>query len=567
MAESDPDRITVRCDCGAKLKVKSVAVGRKVKCPKCEQVFVVSQPEPRPEPEPIAVAPPEDDPFSGGLLDELASQEQAAQSTTDPNKRPDVATPCPSCGQQRATGAVVCIACGYNSATGKKSRAASAKKAAAAASAKRVFSAVGPFATGCIVASIGATVGAVIWAVIAVQSGYEIGYIAWGIGVLTGFGMLMGFGEADHRAGIVAALIAVVAIVGAKVMVFGYLTYPQLVEARDAIVAVGAGDNEKNERIVEHRAEYAARREGLDYDDRARERLYQEEWDKLEDLSEGEIDDAIAEIDAWEAGAKWDDPDFIRDELIYGLIDQEIVKRQEEASGGRRGFSRRDWHPLYKDKAAEVDALSAEDRLSGAKSRAQQLENDANIDLLAMHHSGLRAIHDGLPDGDDRHDTYYEEEKAKWNEASKAEVKAATSEREAWEKGAKWDDARYVTDYLIRHEVRGKIEQRQDDIAEDWEPNKDEWQTMRTEAVAAISETPEPDRRERAERAEREEREQFEAMIAEARRQFASDLTEELVGNVSSAFVSSSFGMMDVLFFVLALVSAYKIAAGMTSDD
>jgi hypothetical protein len=46
---------------------------------------------------------------------------------------------------------------------------------------------------------------------------YEIGWIAWGIGALTGQGMSLGLGgKGDKPAGVVAALIALVAVFGGK---------------------------------------------------------------------------------------------------------------------------------------------------------------------------------------------------------------------------------------------------------------------------------------------------------------------------------------------------------------
>ncbi|HRQ72738.1 MAG TPA: hypothetical protein PLU35_06895, partial [Phycisphaerales bacterium] len=45
---------------------------------------------------------------------------------------------------------------------------------------------------GLVGAIIGALVGAGIWGLVSYQSGYEVGWIAWGVGALTGLGMLLG---------------------------------------------------------------------------------------------------------------------------------------------------------------------------------------------------------------------------------------------------------------------------------------------------------------------------------------------------------------------------------------
>jgi len=65
--------------------------------------------------------------------------------------------------------------------------------------------------------SIGGLIGAVIWAVVTHYSGYEIGWIAWGIGGLVGVGVRLGTsasGGISH--GGTAAIIALVAVLGGK---------------------------------------------------------------------------------------------------------------------------------------------------------------------------------------------------------------------------------------------------------------------------------------------------------------------------------------------------------------
>ena len=41
MANPDSDRMTVRCPCGAKLKLPGAVAGRKACCPKCKEVFTI----------------------------------------------------------------------------------------------------------------------------------------------------------------------------------------------------------------------------------------------------------------------------------------------------------------------------------------------------------------------------------------------------------------------------------------------------------------------------------------------------------------------------------------------
>lgn len=62
---------------------------------------------------------------------------------------------------------------------------------------------------------VAGVIGALAWAVIAAFTGYEIGWLAWGIGA--GVGAAVAWGNAGSKAnGIIAVIIAVVAILGGK---------------------------------------------------------------------------------------------------------------------------------------------------------------------------------------------------------------------------------------------------------------------------------------------------------------------------------------------------------------
>jgi len=62
-------------------------------------------------------------------------------------------------------------------------------------------------------AAVAGLIGAAVWAAIAYYANFEIGWIAWGIGVLAGFGAFMGAkGEGDVATGGIAAVAAIAAI-------------------------------------------------------------------------------------------------------------------------------------------------------------------------------------------------------------------------------------------------------------------------------------------------------------------------------------------------------------------
>ncbi|MEO1007405.1 MAG: hypothetical protein AAFX79_02455 [Planctomycetota bacterium] len=73
------------------------------------------------------------------------------------------------------------------------------------------------FARALVGALVGGIIGATIWGVIAYHTGYEIGWIAWGVGVLCGIGAVAGSGgRTGDGTGILAAVVALAAIAGGK---------------------------------------------------------------------------------------------------------------------------------------------------------------------------------------------------------------------------------------------------------------------------------------------------------------------------------------------------------------
>ena len=64
---------------------------------------------------------------------------------------------------------------------------------------------------------VGGAVGAFAWAGVGYATDREIGWIAWGVGALAGYGMSLGLkGACDRASGIVAALIALAAVGAGK---------------------------------------------------------------------------------------------------------------------------------------------------------------------------------------------------------------------------------------------------------------------------------------------------------------------------------------------------------------
>ncbi len=251
MATSDSDRVVVACTCGAKLRAPTTLAGKRVKCPKCASPILVpgqksgvssssgapakqkpsevhkpaealaplgslrqkstgKAPKASAAVVPAPVALDEGDDFLTGL----AGHETA--SVAEPMEAlPTVGAPCPGCGGVMATGSVVCTQCGFDTRKGKAS-----KTQIGPGKAEMATKAAGRFMLGVTFCSVGGLIGGVIWFVVGWYMSLEIGYVAWGIGALCGFGMLLGNGQPNRFGGLIAAAIAALAITAAKAAIF-----------------------------------------------------------------------------------------------------------------------------------------------------------------------------------------------------------------------------------------------------------------------------------------------------------------------------------------------------------
>ncbi len=71
--------------------------------------------------------------------------------------------------------------------------------------------------SGLIGAVIGGAIGGAIWAAVVKFTGFEIGWLAWGIGALVGVGFRVGARElANPGTGVLAAAVALLAVLGGK---------------------------------------------------------------------------------------------------------------------------------------------------------------------------------------------------------------------------------------------------------------------------------------------------------------------------------------------------------------
>jgi hypothetical protein len=223
-APSASAKVCIHCgqDCSAKPRTKD-AHGRYA-CKPCHEhamAAAAGRAQPAKVPAKVAAAAPATQVDDGGYDDGafLASLADGVGGA--------VGSQCPSCGAGMVQGAVICTTCGYNTETGgqikvskrdpnapKKEKISGGGVArAAAGSAAILFSIIGGV--------VGGGIGAVIWAAIAYATHYEVGYVAVGVGALSGGGVyVIAQKHAGALTGLIAAGIAVLAILGGKYAAF-----------------------------------------------------------------------------------------------------------------------------------------------------------------------------------------------------------------------------------------------------------------------------------------------------------------------------------------------------------
>jgi hypothetical protein len=250
MSSTTANTISVHCPCGKKLKAPATAVGRKAKCPNCGNVMTVTAPLPPP---PSSVGVEENDP-----LYDLAHAAPPAPPAPPPVQQQAV---CPSCHSPMTAGAILCTSCGYDTRSGQKLSTTLAAASAGTPPASMPLPGRMPFKPkqpaaddgtraayirGTIISGIAALIGAFIWFGVAKATEREIGWIAWGVGVMAGFGMMIGANGNSPTAGMIAAAMSVGGILLGKFMVFTFVVMPMFGQLLDKTLG-GISDMDKLE--------------------------------------------------------------------------------------------------------------------------------------------------------------------------------------------------------------------------------------------------------------------------------------------------------------------------------
>ncbi len=232
--------IKFRCgDCGQKMGVPEKYAGRAVKCTKCGVGVKVPEPEPAEPPEldaselvPLDSA---DEPFDdydlhdsfaedGGQSGGMDGLDALAELGGDPSAPPVAATPaegggnCGKCGAPVGPQAVICVQCGNNLKLGVNVKTIAKAKATAGFAGKTMYALIGGAVVACIAGGI--------WGGIVIATGYEIGWIAWGIGLLVGFAVAAMAQKQDAVIGVSAACLALLGLIVGKVVILQWILSP-----------------------------------------------------------------------------------------------------------------------------------------------------------------------------------------------------------------------------------------------------------------------------------------------------------------------------------------------------
>ena len=156
--------------------------------------------------------------------EELSAKPTAKPAKAAASAKPSAKKHCSACGSPLSEGAVLCVACGFDTRSGKKHETTKVVDEDVESKATAAVRHSASLARGAIFSAIGAALGAAIWYVVVLFTGYEIGWIAWGLGFAAGAGMAYGHEDDDGTtAGVIAAGISVLGILAAKFLVFQHL--------------------------------------------------------------------------------------------------------------------------------------------------------------------------------------------------------------------------------------------------------------------------------------------------------------------------------------------------------
>lgn len=211
------------CDtCHKKIGVPPHYAGKRVKCPKCAAVLTV------PEPDLVAKEMPSMGiQWSDDLLQTNQNAAPADEGVAAAQNSPvqnGTRFFCPKCKAANYQDSEFCVNCGaaIELPVKKSSDRAGSKMLALSEAAQLPITIAGGLA--------GAFLGAVIWAGIVYATGYEIGWAAWGIGVLSALGLRVASRDSSRDFGALAVVCAILGMVAGKFLTIQWVAVSQVTE-------------------------------------------------------------------------------------------------------------------------------------------------------------------------------------------------------------------------------------------------------------------------------------------------------------------------------------------------
>ncbi len=177
--------------------------------------------------------------------------------------------------------------------------------------------------------------------------------------------------------------------------------------------------------------------------------------------------------------------------------------------------------------------------------------------VLAYHHARVQASRQGLSYDDEKRDALLEQQKHKYQSMSDSQVNKAVEDMQEWREGGKWKDSAYVRDCLIYSYVDEALEKEaaNEDVDED-EPEltPEKWKQLYGTASARVDSMSADRQLAEAKKVDTTGVEEMDEAIADL--EGAAEFAEETVGKAAVQVVA----IRDFLYFVLALAGAFRVA-------
>lgn len=215
--------------------------------------------------------------------------------------------------------------------------------------------------------------------------------------------------------------------------------------------------------------------------------------------------------------------------------------------------------PLVTALAGAANNANSDDPGNGAGAGS----DTALVYQLSHHHAELKGNHQGLSRDDLKREAIFRQEEERFRKMSPEQLKKAGEDLKKWNEGGKWKDSAYVRDFLIYSYIDEALQaeaDRQEVDPDELEIAPAQWQQYYKAAAKRADAVPAGERVAEAKRIEAE----HEKALAE----LDDDPGEGSAGAVATGFLAlffrSMFGLMDVIFIILAVATAYHLASGLS---